>query len=92
MKEPKNPSRAFLWLLLIPLQLVIDIALISLGAYLDTAMVDPEAMGHPAPILMFFFGIIAAVFTVLMPVIAIIIAIVKHHRYKKAYKEYNAMG
>ncbi len=95
MKEPKKPSVALLWLLLIPLQLAVDVALVSLGAYLDTSMVDPEAMGHPAPVLMMFFAMIAGLFTIIVPIAAIIITIVRYHSYKKAYRKYmetDAMG
>ncbi len=89
MKEPKRPATALLWLLLIPAQLIVDIVLITLGAYADTAVADTSNnIGHPAPGLVLLALAVAAVFTVIVPVFSIIITIVRFAVLNKAYKAY----
>ena len=89
MKEPKKPAAALLWLLLIPAQLVIDLVLTTLGAYADTAVADTaNNLGHPAPGIVILALAVSAVFTLIVPVVSIIITIVRFVTLNKAYKAY----
>lgn len=83
MNKPRNPKMAFLWLLLIPLQLVIDVLLISLAAYVDVSIADRSALGHPAPAFSIFAMLIAVSFTVVVFVVSIILVIVRYSVLKK---------
>ena len=71
MAERKERS-PFRTLLLIPLQLVLDVVLVLIGAYLDTRIVNPEAVGHPAPALVLLFTVIAVVMTVAVSLYAVV--------------------
>ena len=79
---------ALAWLLLIPGQLILDVILLTLGAYLDTALADTDNPGHPAPAIVLLMMFVAAVFTVIIPLVSIILTIVKYHSYKKVYIAY----
>ena len=57
MKKPKHPAFALLWLIMIPVQIILDVVMISLGALADTSMANPEALGHPAPAVTLIAGI-----------------------------------
>ena len=80
----KNPARAFLWLLLIPLQLIIDFVLLTFGSWLDVRMANPEFPGHPAPGFVLLAMLVAAVFTLIVPLFAVIMTFVRYRRLKKA--------
>ena len=90
MKRPKNPILAFLWLLLIPAQLIIDTILISLAAYGDVSMANPNALGHPAPALSILASLAAVVLTVIAIIISIILVIVRFAILNKRYNEYKS--
>ncbi|MCR5775399.1 MAG: hypothetical protein K6G42_09985 [Lachnospiraceae bacterium] len=79
----KKPAAAFLWLLLIPAQLIIDILLISGAAYGDVAMADPTANGHPAPALSILAFLAAVLFTVIVIIVSLILTIVRYNSLKK---------
>ena len=88
----KNPLRALLWLIMIPVQLLIAILLVILGAYIDGNVLfvhTPETHGHGFPVfsmLLFFF---AAFVTVIVIIVSIVITIVRlvvlTNRNKKLY-------
>ena len=92
MKKSKHPITALLWLLLIPAQLVIDAIIISLAAYGDVSMADPNALGHPAPALSILATLAAVVLTIIVFIISIILVIVRYSILNKRYKEYNNYG
>ncbi len=83
MKKQKHPATAFLWLLLIPVQLVIDTVIISAGAYADVSMADPDALGHPAPAVSILAFLVAIVFTIIVIIVAVILVIVRFAALKK---------
>ena len=88
MKRPRHPIFALLWLLLIPAQLVIDAILISLAAYGDVSLADPDALGHPAPALSILASLAAVLFTGIVFIISITLVIVRYSILNKRYKEY----
>ena len=75
-----------MWLLLIPAQIVINIILISLAAYGDTAMANPEALGHPAPALSILAFIMAVIITAAVIILSIILVTVRFSILKKRRK------
>lgn len=79
-KEERSPFRT-LWL--IPVQLLLDVILVFLGAYLDTRIVSPEATGHPAPALVLLFTGIAVAATVIITLYAVIRTVVLCIRRRK---------
>lgn len=88
MKRPKYPILAFLWLLLIPAQLIIDTILVSVAAYGDVSMADPNAYGHPAPALTILASLAAVVLTIIVIIISIVLVIVRFIILNKRYDEY----
>ncbi|MBO4901792.1 MAG: hypothetical protein J5518_03250 [Lachnospiraceae bacterium] len=88
MKKPKHPAVALFWLILIPAQIILDVVMITLGAYADTAIANPEAHGHPAPAVVLLATFIAVVFTVIVPLFSVIITIVRYNILKKRYKNF----
>ena len=89
-KKPKHPAFALLWLLMIPVQIVLDVAMISLGAFADTSMANPEALGHPAPAVTLVAGILAVIFTIVVFLLSITLTIVRSVILKKRYQKYKA--
>ncbi|MCR5269366.1 MAG: hypothetical protein K6E16_12730 [Lachnospiraceae bacterium] len=92
MKKPKHPAFALLWLLGIPVQIVIDILLFTLGAMADTAIANPGAdqLGHPAPAFTIIALIIVVIFTIIIPLASIIVTIVRFAVLNKKYQAYQA--
>ena len=88
----KNPARAFLWLLLIPLQFVLDLLLLFCGSMLDMRMANPEAYGHPAPGFVLLALAAAALFSIIVPVFAIIMTVIRYRRLKKAREKQQESG
>ena len=79
-RKERSPFRT-LWL--IPVQLVLDVILVFLGAYMDTRIVNPEATGHPGPALVLLFTCIAAAATVAVLLYAVIRTVVLCIRRRK---------
>ena len=90
MKKPKHPAFALLWLIMIPVQIILDVVLVFLGALGDMSIANPEAYGHPAPGLVIVAVILAAIFTIIIPVISVVITIVRYSVLNKRYKRINA--
>ena len=90
MKKAKRPAFALIWLVMIPIQILLDLAMISLGAYADTALANPNALGHPAPGVVLFASVIAVIFTIIVPLASITITIIRFVILNKKYKEYRA--
>ena len=88
MKRPKYPILALLWLLLIPAQLIIDFILVSIAAYGDVSMADPNAYGHPAPALTILASLTAVVLTIIVAIMSIVLVIVRYIILNKRYNEY----
>ena len=85
--QPKHPAFALLWLLGIPVQIVIDLGLISLGAMADMAIANPNAgSGHPAPAFTIITSVIAVIFTLIVPIGSIVLTIVRFNVLKKRYR------
>ncbi len=85
MRDPnrkERPGRAFLWLLLIPAQAVIDILLIALGTHLDTSVADSSQPGHPAPAFTLVFFIAAALISVVVVIVSVILTAKRYRRLK----------
>jgi hypothetical protein len=76
------------WLLLIPFQLVADVVLLVLGAYIDSNLYTNAAQtpGHPAPAFTLISGMLVIVLTVIAVIVAIIMfisSLIKKHRIEK---------
>lgn len=98
--KKKNTFLPLLFLLAIPVTLVIDIVLLCLASWIDFAVIpDPNAVGHPVPILTFIYMaivpiislVIFIVFT-LLAVIGVIINLVKNNKLKKAMDSQNVQA
>ncbi len=77
----KSRAGAFLWLLLIPAQLVLDAGLLCLGAWADTALAQTGTQpGHPAPGLVLLAALAAAVLTLAAAIAAVILTVRAYRR------------
>ena len=90
MKKPKHPAFALLWLIMIPVQIILDVVMISLGALADTSMANPEALGHPAPAVTLIAGILVVIFTIFILLLSITLTIIRFVILKKRYQKYKA--
>lgn len=79
----KKPGRAFLWLLLIPMQALLDMGMIYLGIFLDTHLADTTQPGHPVPAMTILAFLAAIVISVLVFFISVIVTIVRYSQLKK---------
>ena len=90
MKKPKHPALALLWLIAIPVQIVLDFVLITLGALADTSMANPEALGHPAPGVVLLATAVAVIFTIVVPIVSVTITIIRFVILNKRYQRFRA--
>ncbi len=74
----KNPLTAFLWLLLIPAQVIAGFLFILLGSVLDSFVFSGagSGQGHPAPFLLLIFALLAGGVTVIIIIVSIVLTIV----------------
>ena len=87
----KSPARAFLWLLIIPAQLVIDMLLIALGAALDGMIFSGSgAQGHGMPVFTVIMPVAVILLTVIAVTVSVVLVIVKYSSYKKKYSSGSA--
>ncbi|MBP5311119.1 MAG: hypothetical protein J6Z05_11030 [Lachnospiraceae bacterium] len=80
-----HPAR---WLLLIPLQLILDIVIITLCAYLDSNLFADaaQAQGHPAPaftMIGFILVFVLSAAAVLVAIIMFIASLIRKHSLKQ---------
>ncbi len=74
----------WLWLLLIPGKIVLDIIVFCAAAALDTYIVpDPNAMGHPAPVFTLIAFLVLPILTVIVIILSIILVAVSKSRRNK---------
>lgn len=74
----KSPLKAFMWLLLIPGQLILAAAFMALGTWMDAGLFSHKAenvTGHGMPVFSMIFGIIAVIVTVVVIILAVILTI-----------------
>ncbi len=82
-------KKPFKWLLLIPIQLVLDVALFVLAAMIDIYVIpDPSAVGHPMPV----FMLIAMLVLPLMTIVVLILSIVMHVVTRKRIRRESMQG
>ena len=81
----KSRKRVFLWLLLIPLQLVVDKLLIETGIAMDLKIASQSVHteGHPAPGITIIFLMIAEFMTAFVVIAVIVIICVRLHYISK---------
>ena len=84
MYKSKKGNSPFRPLLLIPIQLVLDLVLFFFGAYLDTRIVNSNAVGHPAPAFTLIFSLLAVVATVVVIIFAIVRSIVLYNKKRRS--------
>lgn len=91
-KQNKKPAvwKAFLYLLLIPAQIGLDVLLFYGGLYLDGAMYnpDPNQPGHAVPIFTGLAVAVASLMTLAIIVLALILTIVSLVRRRKKLKQW----
>ncbi len=81
----KSPARAFLWLLIIPAQLVIDMLLIALGAALDSRIFSSaEPQGHGVPLFTAILPMLGIIMTVIVVIVSVILVIVRYNAIRKS--------
>ncbi len=90
MKKPKHPAFALLWLIAIPVQIILDFVLVTLGAMADTSMANPEAYGHPAPGVMLLATAVAVLFPIILQTVSVKITIIRFVILNKRYKRFHA--
>jgi len=86
VKKSRSP---FLWLLLIPGQLLLDAVLVMTGPMLDTAIFSGSQAegGHGLPIFSLLFLLLAAVATVAAVIVALVKTAAGLRRRKKAARQ-----
>ncbi len=90
MKKPKHPAFSLLWLVMIPVQLLLDAGMITLGTLADTAIANPEALGHPAPAFTLIAGFLALIFIVVIFLLSVTLTIIRFVVLKKKREKYMA--
>ena len=78
--KKKNPLRALLWLIIIPVQIFIGTLLVILGAYLDGEVLfvhAPDTQGHGFPAFSLLLFILAAFATLVIVIASIVVTIVR---------------
>ncbi len=82
----KSPAKAFLWLLMIPAQLLIDVLLVVFGSSLDGMIFSggPEDQGHGVPLFTAIMPIIGFIMTVVVIIAAVVLVIVRYSAIKKS--------
>jgi len=91
MEKKPVRGKAFLWLLVFPVQLILDVVLFYGGLYLDGMMFkpDPDTIGHGVPI---FTGLglgLAFIMTEISFVLAIVLTIISFIRRSRKLKKWN---
>lgn len=84
MKKRRSPA---LWLLMIPAQLALGTLFYILGVRIDAGIFSGGGQGHGAPIFSVLFLIVAAVVTLIVLVLSIILMAVGFSRRSKAKRE-----
>lgn len=83
-KKKKSPGRAFLWLLLIPGQFLLDILLMLLALYADSRLFAnpaPDAVGHPFPAVTLLAFLALLFITAIIVLLSILLTIITYlHR------------
>ena len=92
--KPKKERSPWLWLLLIPIQLVIAAALFAAGAALDAAIFSGgEGQGHGMPIFSVILPLLAVAVTAVVVIVAVtglIVGLVRRSRRRRAQTEAEA--
>ena len=82
MKDKRGSS--LFWLLLIPCQLAADVFLVYIGSRIDLMLFsDSEAHGHGIPVFSAIFFLIAVFMTLIVLIMALVMAIRGLHRRQK---------
>lgn len=81
----RSPARAFLWLLMIPAQLLIDVLLIVLGASIDGRIFSSaEHQGHGVPLFTTILPMLGIIMTVIVVIVSVILVIVRYNAIRKS--------
>lgn len=88
VKKRRNGRSPYRWLLLIPIQLLLNKVILIIGLYVDSKIMEPKpgAQGHGAPFITFFAIAVAFWLTIIITIIAIRRMIVDIK--KRKYEEY----
>lgn len=82
--QKKSPARAFLWFLIIPVQLVIDVALVALGPYIDSQIFsDTTAPGHAMPFFTVIMPFVALALTIIAVIVSVVMVVIRYSGIKK---------
>ena len=83
--KKKSPGLAFLWLLLIPAQLIIDAILFFLGVSMDSIIFsgNGDVQGHGIPIFSVILPLIAIGITIFVIILSIVLVAVRYSRIKR---------
>ena len=83
--KKKSPGLAFLWLLLIPAQLIIDVILFFLGVSMDSIIFsgNGNVTGHGIPIFSIIMPLIAIGITFFVIILSIVLTAVRYSRIKR---------
>ena len=80
MKKQASP---LLWLLLIPGQLACGVLFVFVGTRIDLALFSGSESGHGIPVFSFVFLIVAAVVTLIVIVLSIVLVIRGYRKRRK---------
>lgn len=90
-KKKKSPGRAFLWLLLIPGQFLLDILFMLVAVYADSKLFAnpaPDAVGHPFPAITLLAFLALLFITAIIVLLSILLTITTYlHRKKQNCQE-----
>ena len=79
-EKKKSP---WLWLLMIPLQIAMDIVLFNVAIAIDSYIIpNPNALGHPVPALTLMAFVTLPVITLVVIIIALILSLIAWFRTK----------
>lgn len=87
VKKRRNGRSPYRWLLLIPIQLLLNKVILIIGLYVDSKIMEPKpgAQGHGAPFITFFAIAAAFWLTIIITIIAIrrMIVDIKKRKYEE---------
>ena len=84
--KPKKTRSPYLWLLMIPIQLILDVIVFYLGVAFEVThweqlyYTENDMMGHPLPLITFFIFFVLCGITVFVLVLSIILTVSARER------------
>ncbi len=87
MQNSKNPKKALRWLILIPIQLILDIILVVIGFMIGMADISGEVTGYTTPVNFAFLIMLAGVITIIVIAFSVIMTCVRYNKLDQEQKK-----